>query len=162
MRGSRQLAPAHLNLRSWKSPEVTPSAEIARYSISMLDFRLSSIVWYVSPRDGLPEGRSMGVDNHTANGRDELLRISNLRTYFYTSDGVIPAVDGIDLVIQRGKPVGLVASRDVEKASPPSRSCNWYRRLAGSCRDRASCWKGLTSFRSVPSRCTISAGLGSP
>ena len=41
-------------------------------------------------------------------GESDLLRIENLRTYFYTSDGVVPAVDGVDLTIRRGQTVGLV------------------------------------------------------
>jgi oligopeptide/dipeptide ABC transporter ATP-binding protein len=43
-----------------------------------------------------------------SNGAGDLLRIRNLRTYFYTSDGVVPAVDGVDLDISRGRTVGLV------------------------------------------------------
>jgi oligopeptide/dipeptide ABC transporter ATP-binding protein len=51
----------------------------------------------------------MGMNNELrANGHGEMLRIRNLRTYFYTSDGVVPAVDGVDLTIQRGRTMGLV------------------------------------------------------
>ncbi len=56
----------------------------------------------------------MKSDMH--NGHDELLRISNLKTYFYTSDGIIPAVDGIDLVIRRGRTVGLVGESGCGKS----------------------------------------------
>jgi oligopeptide/dipeptide ABC transporter ATP-binding protein len=49
-------------------------------------------------------------------GHDDLLRVSNLRTYFYTSDGIVPAVDGIDLVIGRGRTVGLVGESGCGKS----------------------------------------------
>ncbi len=58
----------------------------------------------------------MRVKNDMQNGRDELLRISNLKTYFYTSDGIVPAVDGIDLVIRRGRTVGLVGESGCGKS----------------------------------------------
>ncbi|MGH2457924.1 MAG: ABC transporter ATP-binding protein [Chloroflexota bacterium] len=56
------------------------------------------------------------MKDERANGHDELLRIGNLRTYFYTSDGVVPAVDGIDLAIQRGRTVGLVGESGCGKS----------------------------------------------
>jgi peptide/nickel transport system ATP-binding protein/oligopeptide transport system ATP-binding protein len=37
-----------------------------------------------------------------------LVDIKNLRTYFYTEDGVVPAVDDVDLTIHKGEVVGLV------------------------------------------------------
>lgn len=49
-------------------------------------------------------------------GHGEILRIRNLRTYFYTSDGVVPAVDGIDLTIQTGRTVGLVGESGCGKS----------------------------------------------
>ena len=64
-------------------------------------------------------------------GSGELLRVRNLKTYFYTSDGVVPAVDGIDLTIKRGQTVGLVGESGCGKSvtslsimrlvSPPGR-----------------------------------------
>jgi oligopeptide/dipeptide ABC transporter ATP-binding protein len=51
-----------------------------------------------------------------ANGHGDLLQIHNLRTYFYTSDGVVPAVDGIDLTIRRGRTVGLVGESGCGKS----------------------------------------------
>lgn len=54
-------------------------------------------------------------DNRT-NGQGDLLRIRNLRTYFYTSDGVVPAVDGIDLTIRRGHTMGLVGESGCGKS----------------------------------------------
>ena len=37
-----------------------------------------------------------------------LLEIKGLRTYFYTDDGVVKAVDGVDLTVQPGEVFGLV------------------------------------------------------
>lgn len=37
-----------------------------------------------------------------------LLEINNLSTYFYTSRGIVRAVDGVNLVVQKGEAVGLV------------------------------------------------------
>jgi oligopeptide/dipeptide ABC transporter ATP-binding protein len=40
--------------------------------------------------------------------RDTLLDIRDLRTYFYTNEGVVKAVDGVSLTIPKGESVGLV------------------------------------------------------
>jgi len=39
---------------------------------------------------------------------EELLQIKNLKTYFFTDSGVVRAVDGIDLRIDKGETVGVV------------------------------------------------------
>jgi ABC-type dipeptide/oligopeptide/nickel transport system ATPase component len=38
----------------------------------------------------------------------ELLEVRNLRTHFFTSDGLVRAVDGVDLTVRRGRTLGLV------------------------------------------------------
>ncbi|QWU16959.1 peptide/nickel transport system ATP-binding protein [Paenibacillus sophorae] len=38
----------------------------------------------------------------------ELLTIKGLKTYFYTDEGVVPAVDGVDITIREGQTVGVV------------------------------------------------------
>jgi oligopeptide/dipeptide ABC transporter ATP-binding protein len=40
--------------------------------------------------------------------REVLLEIRDLRTYFYTEDGVVKAIDGVTLEIARGETLGLV------------------------------------------------------
>jgi len=47
---------------------------------------------------------------------DILLRIKDLRTYFYTGDGVVKAVDGVDLSIRRAETVGLVGESGCGKS----------------------------------------------
>ena len=65
--------------------------------------------------------------------REVLVDIKNLRTFFYTEDGVVPAVDGVDLTIHRGEVVGLVGESGCGKSvtalsiirlipNPPERS----------------------------------------
>ncbi|MCS7241775.1 ABC transporter ATP-binding protein [Candidatus Caldatribacterium sp.] len=44
----------------------------------------------------------MSVDNAP------LLRVQGLRTYFYTDDGIVRAVDGVDLVVHQGKVLGII------------------------------------------------------
>ncbi len=39
---------------------------------------------------------------------DDILRINDLKTYFFTSDGVVKAVDGVNFVVTRGESMGLV------------------------------------------------------
>ena len=37
-----------------------------------------------------------------------LLKIDGLKTYFHTEDGTVRAVDGVSLVVERGKTLGIV------------------------------------------------------
>ncbi len=48
--------------------------------------------------------------------REVLVDIKNLHTFFYTEDGVVPAVDGVDLTIHRGEVVGLVGESGCGKS----------------------------------------------
>lgn len=45
-----------------------------------------------------------------------ILEIRDLKSYFYTSKGVVPAVDGVNLDIPRGKVVGLVGESGCGKS----------------------------------------------
>ncbi|MCG0239108.1 MAG: ABC transporter ATP-binding protein [Firmicutes bacterium] len=47
---------------------------------------------------------------------DKLVEIRNLRTYFYTEDGVMPAVDGVSLYIRRGETLGVVGESGCGKS----------------------------------------------
>jgi peptide/nickel transport system ATP-binding protein/oligopeptide transport system ATP-binding protein len=47
---------------------------------------------------------------------DILLQIKELQTYFYLNEGVVKAVDGIDLRIRRGETVGLVGESGCGKS----------------------------------------------
>lgn len=47
---------------------------------------------------------------------EKLVDIKNLRTYFYTEDGVVPAVDGIDFYIKPGETLGVVGESGCGKS----------------------------------------------
>ncbi len=47
---------------------------------------------------------------------DSLLDVTDLKTYFHTSDGTVPAVDGISFHIGRGETVGLVGESGCGKS----------------------------------------------
>ena len=45
-----------------------------------------------------------------------ILQVTNLKTYFHTEDGVVKAVDGVDLVVYPGEVVGLVGESGCGKS----------------------------------------------
>jgi oligopeptide/dipeptide ABC transporter ATP-binding protein len=50
------------------------------------------------------------------NNEKPLLEVSGLKTYFFTEDGVIKAVDGVDFYINRGEVLGLVGESGCGKS----------------------------------------------
>lgn len=48
--------------------------------------------------------------------KNKLLDIKGLKTYFYTDDGVVPAVDGVDIAINEGETVGIVGESGCGKS----------------------------------------------
>ncbi len=52
----------------------------------------------------------------TATNPQPVLEIRNLKTYFYTEDGVVKAVDGVNLVVHRGETLCLVGESGCGKS----------------------------------------------
>lgn len=49
-------------------------------------------------------------------GKKPLLEVKNLKTYFYTEDGVVRAVDGVDFTINPGEVLGIVGESGCGKS----------------------------------------------
>jgi oligopeptide/dipeptide ABC transporter ATP-binding protein len=52
----------------------------------------------------------------TANRQQPLLEVNHLKTYFFTDDGVLTAVDGVDFEVGRGEVFGLVGESGCGKS----------------------------------------------
>ncbi|TVY07100.1 ABC transporter ATP-binding protein [Paenibacillus cremeus] len=48
--------------------------------------------------------------------KNKLLEIKGLQTYFYSDEGVVPAVDGVDITIHEGETVGIVGESGCGKS----------------------------------------------
>lgn len=48
--------------------------------------------------------------------KPKLLEIKELKTYFQTEEGVVPAVDGVDIVVYEGETVGIVGESGCGKS----------------------------------------------
>jgi len=51
-----------------------------------------------------------------ADTKETLLEVRNLKTYFFTEDGVVKAVDGVDFTVGRGEVLGLVGESGCGKS----------------------------------------------
>lgn len=60
--------------------------------------------------------RAAGKGKAGADRSDLMLEIQGLKTYFYTEDGVVKAVDGVDLKVRRGETVGIVGESGCGKS----------------------------------------------
>ena len=47
---------------------------------------------------------------------ERLLDVKNLKTYFFTDEGVVRAVDGVDLYIEKGETLGVVGESGCGKS----------------------------------------------
>ena len=47
---------------------------------------------------------------------DKLLEVKNLKTYFYTDDGVVKSVDDVSFEVKRGKTLGVVGESGCGKS----------------------------------------------
>ncbi|MBA1334432.1 MAG: Oligopeptide transport ATP-binding protein OppD [Firmicutes bacterium] len=47
---------------------------------------------------------------------EKVLEVKGLKTYFYTDDGVVPAVDGVDFEIRKGETLGIVGESGCGKS----------------------------------------------
>jgi ABC-type dipeptide/oligopeptide/nickel transport system ATPase component len=75
---------------------------------------------------------------------DKLLSVRGLKTYFYTSKGIVKAVDGVDFDIEKGETVGVVGESGCGKSvtalslmrliNPPGKTLNGEVILNGSAR----------------------------
>ena len=48
--------------------------------------------------------------------REPLLEVRGLKTYFFTTDGTVPAVDGVDFTLARGETLGIVGESGCGKS----------------------------------------------
>lgn len=59
---------------------------------------------------------SHGPASDVTSGSPTLLEVQDLRTYFFTEDGVVKAVDGVDFEVRRGEIFGLVGESGCGKS----------------------------------------------
>ena len=64
---------------------------------------------------------SPGTPGPPGSEEGPVLEVTNLRTEFATPAGPLVAVDGVSFSLDRGKALGIVASRGRARASPPAR-----------------------------------------
>ncbi|MBI3157987.1 MAG: ABC transporter ATP-binding protein [Chloroflexi bacterium] len=58
----------------------------------------------------------MAIRKRKPNGSAPILEVRNLTTYFYTEDGVVKAVDGVDFFVRHGEVLGLVGESGCGKS----------------------------------------------
>ena len=68
------------------------------------------------PSGSTPEPTSASVDAATTSAEDDVLIVKGLRTFFFTYDGIVRAIDGVSFRMRRGETVGLVGETGCGKS----------------------------------------------
>ena len=89
---------------------------------------------------------------------EKVLEVKNLKTYFYTDEGEIPAVDGVDFSLERGETLAIVGEsgcgksvtslsilRLIAERSLTARSCITEGIFSSSARRRCVPFEAMTS-----------------
>ena len=66
---------------------------------------------YLARRNKLSWG-----DTNLAMNHDALLEIKNLKTHFHLQEGIVRAVDGVSLEIERGRTLGIIGESGCGKS----------------------------------------------
>jgi oligopeptide/dipeptide ABC transporter ATP-binding protein len=73
-------------------------------------------VYFVLRPSHLQTGERSAKLSISTDGRENILEVADLKTYFFTEDGVVKAVDGVDLEVRRGEVLGLVGESGCGKS----------------------------------------------
>ena len=85
---------------------------------------------------------------------EALLEISGLRTYFNTDDGMVRAVDGVDLTIGRGETLSVVGESGCGKTVTAMTVLKLIAMPPGKIVAGRILWKGAILSRSARTKCS--------
>ena len=88
---------------------------------------------------------------------EALLEIAGLKTHFKTDDGMVRAVDGVDLTIGRGETLGVVGESGCGKTVTAMTVLKLIAMPPGEIVAGRILWKGRDLSRSTPTKCSGSA-----
>ena len=91
-----------------------------------------------------------------------LLEVEELRTHFYTSAGVVKAVDGVNFTLNKGQILGLVGESGSGKSATALSLMRLIpTRLVVLLAARCACWERSCCPRALPT-CAVFAASGCP
>ena len=88
---------------------------------------------------------------------ERLLEIRGLKTQFKTDDGMVRAVDGVDLIIDRGETLGVVGESGCGKTVTAMTVLKLIQMPPGRIVDGQVLWQGRDLVPLGPTRCGRSA-----
>lgn len=68
-----------------------------------------------------------------------LLQVHNLKTYFYTEDGVMPSVDGVDFDLHEGETLAIVGESGCGKSVTSLSLWDWCSALPAKLKPAKFC-----------------------
>jgi peptide/nickel transport system ATP-binding protein len=92
---------------------------------------------------------------------ERLLEIRGLKTHFRTDDGMVRAVDGVDLTIHRGETLGVVGESGCGKTVTAMTVLKLIQMPPGKIVDGQIMWQGRDLVPLGRTRCERSAASGS-
>ena len=81
---------------------------------------------------------------------DLLLQVKDLKTYFYTDDGVVKAVDSVDFIIKKGKTLGMVGESGCGKSVTALSVLRLIQEPPGKIVSGEICFKGEELLKKTP------------